>query len=491
MKFYMRTEEDTYYEAVAARDYRFDGKFFVGVRTTGVYCRPICPAKPKRENIVFFPDALSAEKAGFRPCLRCRPEATPQSPAWNGRNTTIHRALKLIAGGRLAGSAQEDIAGQLGVSARHLRRLFTEELGKTPNQIWGEYRLNFARILIVETRLPMTEIAFSAGFSSLRRFNEAFKARFRRPPREVRRERRQEPVETTLGLKLPYRPPLDWNALLSYYQSHLIAGVENIKDNRYERVFRLGDAIGAFRVSRVRGSEVLELEVLTTATRHLYRIVQNVRRMFDLDSDPLLMANAFSSSPFMTALSEKYPGLRLAQRWNPFESAVFTVLGQVVSVDQARNLVGELVKGYGEKIRNPLSGDAAFLFPKPEALADASLADIQTTDARKETIRELSRQISAGKIRLDSEQDPTAFRDSLLQIKGIGTWTADDICLRALGDPDAFPAGDLILKRALARHPELRMETFKPWRGYAALYLWKEYAQMLSQKRRRDHEIVL
>ncbi len=487
----MRTEEDTYYDAVAARDYRFDGKFFVGVRTTGVYCRPICPARPKRENIVFFPDALSAEKAGFRPCLRCRPESAPQSPAWSGRNTTIHRALKLIAGGNLAGSTQDDVAEKLGISARHLRRLFAEELGKTPNQIWSEYRLNFARKLITETGLPVTDIAFSAGFLSLRRFNEAFKTRFRRTPSEIRRERHQEPVETTLKLKLSYRPPLDWNALLAYYQSHLITGVENVKDNRYERVFRLGDATGALRVSRARESEALELEVLTTATRYLYRIVQNIRRMFDLDSDPLLIANAFSSSPFMAALSGKYPGLRLAQRWDPFESAVFSILGQLVSVDQAGRLVGQLVQGYGEKIRNPLSGDAAYLFPRPETLADASLADIRTTEARKETIRIFSRQISSGRIRLDSEQDPIAFKDSLLQIKGIGTWTADDICLRALGDPDAFPADDLILKRALARHPKLRMEAFKPWRGYAALYLWKEYAQILSHKRRKNDDTIL
>jgi len=488
---FVRNEEDTYYDAVAARDYRFDGKFFVGVKTTGVYCRPICPARPNKGNIIFFPDAQSAEKAGFRPCLRCRPESAPLSPAWSGSSTTIHRALKLIAGGRLAGATQDDIAGQLGMSARHLRRLFTEELGKTPNQIWAEYRLNFARTLIAETGLPMTEIAFSAGFSSLRRFNEAFKARFRRTPTELRRERRPISGDMTLRLRLSYRPLLDWNALLTYYQSHLIAGVENVKDNRYERVFSFGDAVGALRVSRPAGSEALELEVVTTATRHLYRIVQNVRRMFDLDSDPLLMANAFSQSPFMSALSEKYPGLRLAQRWDPFESAVFTILGQVVSVDHAMNLVGQLVKGCGTKIRNPLSGDTAYLFPRPETVADAPLADIQTTEARKETLRTFSRQISTGKLRLDSEQDPMAFRDSLLRIKGIGTWTADDIRLRALGDPDAFPADDLILKRALARHPEIRMETFKPWRGYAALYLWKEYAQILSQKRRRSHEIVL
>src|SRR5262245_30765918 len=243
---------EDFYQALLARDYRFDGKFFVAVKTTGVYCRPICPAKPKRENVVFFPDAASAEAAGSRPCLRCRPECAPLSPAWWGKRAVVQRALKLIANNGLHnGTKQEQFAQRLGMSARHLRRLFKEEVGRTPKQIADANRLNFARKLIVETAVPIMAVAHSAGFSSLRRFNDAFRKRFWRAPSQLRKTRSK--IETTHGieLKLSFRPPYDWQAMLRFYQTHPIPGVERVADNSFERVFRIDGTVGFLRVQPI------------------------------------------------------------------------------------------------------------------------------------------------------------------------------------------------------------------------------------------------
>lgn len=306
---------DPFYQAVLARDHRFDGRFFVAVKTTGIYCRPICPARPKRENVEFFKTAHAAERAGYRPCLRCRPESAPGSPAWNGKQTTIERALKLIAQGALEEQTEEVFADRLGVTARHLRRLFEKELGQTPKQLHDGTRLDFARKLIVETSLPFTEIAFSAGFRSLRRFNDVVKKRFHRPPSALRSSCKAVRATPQLRLTLPYRPPLDWQALLNYYRNHRVSGVETIEGEGYARVFRLDDqeTVGFFR-ARPSGEEPeLILEVSLSDTRPLLRVVQRIRHMFDLDADPTVIAKVFEQSSVFAALPRKYPGTRLAR----------------------------------------------------------------------------------------------------------------------------------------------------------------------------------
>lgn len=484
----MKDQNELFYQALITRDYRFDGKFFVGVKTTGIYCRPICPARPKKENIEFFPDALAAEKAGYRPCLRCRPECAPQSPAWHGRNTLVQQALKLIANNLLADLDENAFAKKIGVSARHLRRLFAEEIGKTPKQIWDNNRLDFARKLIVETPLPLTEIAFTAGFSSVRRFNDAIQQRFQRSPSALRKNKTAYQKQVGIELSLAYRPPFDWQSLLDFYQAHQIIGVETIHSNAYERVFMLDGNIGALRLEPGQKDSELKLTIITENHKNIFLIVQNIRRMFDLDSDPIFIAKQFSSSKIFKPLLKKYPGLRIANAWDPFESAICTILGQLVSVKQAKHLVGQLVHHYGTEIKNPLTGNINYLFPSAEILAHANLAQLGTTQKRKNTIREFSQLVLAKKISLIATQDPQAFKEALLKIKGIGHWTTEYICLRALGDTDAFPQTDLILKRALEVHPQLNLNLFKPWRAYAAVYLWKEFAQSLSQQRRNKHD---
>jgi AraC family transcriptional regulator of adaptative response / DNA-3-methyladenine glycosylase II len=480
------------YEAVLARDRRFDGKFVVAVKTTGVYCRPICPARPKPENVEFFPDAAAAEQAGYRPCLRCRPECAPHSPAWLGKSAVLQRALKLIAGNEFHRANEDEFAARLGVSGRHLRRLFAQEIGQTPKQISDNTRLNFARKLIVETAIALTTIARTAGFGSPRRFNDTFRKRFRRPPSRLRKAGLKRVGADGIDLKLSFRPPYDWLTILRFYQTHPIPGVETAAENFFERVFRLGGTIGLFRVQPVPGAAHLILRIVTEDPRVLFDVVHRVRRMFDLDLDPMLIASRFATVPLLAKLHRRFPGLRLPGGWDGFETAVCTILGQLVSAPQRAQLVGQLVRGYGEEIFHPISGDKVRLFPRAEILAHSDLSEVKTTAARKEAIRDFSRRVLSGAISLSEAQDPMPFRGSLLETKGLGPWSAECISLRAIGDTDAFPKTDLILRRVVELHPGLDLEKVRPWRSYAAIYLWKGFAQTLSKlERTKKHGAVL
>lgn len=480
-----------FYQALRARDYRFDGKFFVAVKTTGVYCRPICPARPKPENVVFFTDAASAEAAGYRPCLRCRPECAPRSPAWWGKRAVVQRALKLIANNELNHNNEEEFAQRLGMSARHLRRLFKEEIGRTPKQISDANRLNFARRLIVETSVPIVTVARSAGFASLRRFNDAFKRRFERAPSQLRKARSTKTADG-IELKLAFRPPFDWQSLLRFYRSHPIPGVERVVENAFERVFRIDGKVGCLRVQPLADRAELKLSVVTEDPRILFEVVNRIRRMFDLDSDPMLIADSFARVPLLAKLAGRFPGLRVPGSWDPFETAVCSILGQVVSAQQRASLVDELVRGYGEEIIHPVTEEKAYLFPTPAALANADLSEVRTSPARKEAVRDFSRRVLSGAISLSEAQDPLLFRKTLLETKGLGAWSAEYISLRSIGDTDAFPRTDLILKRALALHSTLDLAAVKPWRAYAAVYLWKAFAQTLSkQNGKKLHDAVL
>jgi AraC family transcriptional regulator of adaptative response / DNA-3-methyladenine glycosylase II len=481
-----------FYEAMLARDYRFDGKFFVAVKTTGVYCRPICPARPKRKNVEFFPDAASAELAGYRPCLRCRPECAPLSPAWWGKKAVVQRALKLIARNEFHRTDEDRFAERLGLSARHLRRLFKEEIGQTPKRIADNNRLNLASKLIVETEMPIMTVAQTAGFASLRRFNDAFQRRFRRAPSQLRRLRPKTDGRDGIELKLSFRPPYDWQSLIRFYQSHPIPGVEWVRGDCFERLFRIGSTIGLLGVQAMAGEPQLKLKILTGDPRILFEVVSRVRRMFDLDSDPILIANSFAQSSLLSKLYARFPGMRLPGGWDPFETAICSILGQLVSAEQRCALVGQLVRGYGEEIAHPISGERACLFPGADILAECDLHKVKTTLARKEAIREFSRRVLSGAILLSEAQDPLLFRKALLETKGIGPWSAEYISLRSIGDTDAFPRTDLILKRVLDLHPDFDLQAIKPWRSYAAIYFWKGFAAILSKRKRsNEHAIVL
>lgn len=476
-------KDDIFYKAMLSRDYRFDGKFFIGVKTTGIYCRPICPARPKRENVEFFTDALAAEKAGYRPCLRCHPEFSPDSIAWPGKSVIVKRALQLISQNAMFDIDVDTFASQLGVSSRHLRRLFEEEIGLSPKKISDLHRLNFARKLITETHLPLTTVAMTSGFSSLRRFNDAFKQRYHSPPRLIRKSKGKN-FENEFTLHLAYRPPLDWESLLHYYSKHQIPFIEEISDKHYQRVFRIGSSIGLLTVENEAENAQLKLTVHCQDPKVLFPVANRVRNMFDLNSDPLLISNQFSLFPFLNDLWNEFPGLRIARGWDPFEIAVGTILGQVVSVQQASRLMGDLVKHCGEKIIHPLTSEEIYLFPSLQVLAQGSLVEIKTTEQRKKAIRDLSRNLIEGKLNFSDYQDPENLKQQLRNINGIGSWSAEYISLRGFGDTNAFPKDDLVLKRALKlTEGNFNSSQLEPWRGYLAIYLWKKYAGKSKEKK--------
>lgn len=473
------SKEDVYYKAMLARDHRFDGKFFIGVKTTGIYCRPICPAKPKRENVEFFANHLAAEKAGYRPCLRCRPESAPQSPAWIGTSAVVQRAVKVLHSEQAVNFNEDKFAALFGVSARHLRRLFVEEVGKTPKQLAFENRLNLARQLLVETTLPVTEVAFGAGFSSIRRFNDAFKERFKKSPSEIRRHK---PKHTdALKVSLPYRPPFDFAGLMQSYQNHRMGDLEWFSDGKMHRLISIDGKTGQVSIANDEAHAALVVEIDFPDTSKIQHVISRVRGLFDLDSDPVIIANALEADAGLKKLLKKFPGIRLPSGWDPFEISIAAILGQLVSIERGRALVHDLIEIAGSDSGVVRDGKAVKLFPTPEQILAADLTTLKTTTIRKQTLKEFSKALVEGRLSLEPTQDVNEFMKTLLSLRGIGPWTANYIALKALRSTDTFPGSDLILARALELHPIEVIERMRPWRGYVASLLWRTYTGQLKK----------
>jgi len=470
------------YKALLARDARWDGRFFTAVSTTRIYCRPVCPAPPpKFTNVRFYAVAAAAAAAGYRPCRRCRPETAPGSPAWNGTSATVARALRLIASGAGDESGVEGLAAQLGLGARQVRRLFDRHVGATPVAVAQTRRVHFAKRLLDETTLPVTEVAWAAGFRSLRRFNSVFKETFDMAPSAMRRGRVGAGTGDTsnISLKLAFRPPFDWQGLVAFLAARAIPGVERVTAETYARTVRLGDVTGVVSVRRVLGGSHVVLAAPAEFAPVLLDVVGRVRRVFDLDADPAAIADALGEDELLSPVFAKRPGLRVPGAWDVWELAVRAILGQQVSVAGACTMLGRLVAAHGET----LAGPAALLthvFPGPERLAAARLEEIGLTGRRAETVRELARRVARGERLLSPSPTLEEAIARLVAVPGIGPWTAQYIAMRALAEPDAFPAGDLWLRRAVAQGgedwPERRLreraEAWRPWRAYAALALW-------------------
>jgi len=480
----MALDASTCYRALAARDSRFDGRFFTAVLTTGIYCRPVCPARtPRRENVRFFPCAAAAEKEGFRACRRCRPDAAPGTPAWAGTSATVARALRLISDGILDERPVEALSGRLGVGERHLRRLFRHELGASPAEIAATRRVHFARRLLRETELPVADVAFSAGFRSIRRFNEAFREAFACRPAEYRRATGERPPsERELSLRLPYQPPYRWSELSRFLSARAIPGVESFDGGRYRRSFTAGRSAGVLEVGPVRGEDALELRVPPVGTAELLAISARARRLFDVDADVATIARDLARDPALARDVRSAPGIRIPGSWDPFEIAVRAVLGQQVTISAATTLVGRVVRALGEPLPSP-EGDVTHLFPEPSDVADADLAGIGIPARRAAALRALAGAFARGEIDGLAAKGVDAFVAGLTEIPGIGPWTAHYIAMRALSEPDAFPAGDLWLRRLIepgttlpAAAVEERSAAWRPWRAYAAFYLWRRAA---------------
>jgi len=471
--------DDTYYEALQTRDPRFDGKFFVGVKTTGIYCRPICPAKPKRQNVEFFANHVAAEHAGYRPCLRCRPESAPRSPAWIGKSAVVQRAVKILHRPQALDLNEDRFAALFGVSARHLRRLFIDELGKTPKQLSSENRLNLSRQLLTETPLAVSEVAHASGFQSLRRFNDAFRERFKKSPSEIRRHKTSN--DKGLRLSLAYRPPFDYEGLLRIYKSHQTGGLEWFEGEKMFRVVALNGKVGTVSISNDPEHARLWLDIDFPDPTLIPEIVARTRALFDLDSDPLIIANSLESDPAIGKLLRRHPGIRLPSGWDPFEVAVSAILGQLVSVDFGRTLVNDLIELTGRDSGLMRDGVTIKLFPTPYDLAEADLTSLKTTGVRKQTLRDFARAVADGKLSLESTQNVDEFVAAVRAIRGIGPWTANYMAMKVLRHTDAFPATDLILARALSLHSAEALEAMSPWRGYVAALFWRAYSGKLKK----------
>lgn len=471
-------------QARLSRDPRFDGLFFTAVTSTGIYCRSVCPAPtPKARHVRYYPSAAAAESAGFRPCLRCRPELAP-GDAWRRGDATVARALKLIDDGLLAEQPVAALAGRVGVGERQLRRLFVERLGAPPRSVHGTRRLLFAKQLLTETRLPITQVALEAGFGSLRRFNANFRQAYGMAPRDLRRRPHHDSNgNETLTLRLGYRPPYDLPALLAFLRTRALPGVEAIDADGYTRVFGPPDAPGWLRLSAwPEAPNTLKLELHCPRPTRILDVVTRLRRMFDLDADPGVIAAVLSADEQLRSLVARAPGVRLPGGWDGFEIAVRAVLGQQVSVAAARTLATRLVERFGVALETPLVPGLDRLFPGPEALADADLETLGLPGTRADTLRGVARALLDGRVDFRPEQALEEFTSRWQALRGIGPWTAHYIAMRALGTPDAFPAEDLILRRAAggtggpltATKLTARAERWRPWRAYAVIQLWRD-----------------
>ncbi len=482
----MLLDQDVCSRALEARDPRFDGVFFVGVRSTGIYCRPICPARTTLvKNRRFFTHAGAAERAGFRPCLRCRPELAPGLASVDAVPRVAQSAARRIAAGALNGSGVDDLAGSLGVSARQLRRSMQQEVGVTPIELAQTHRLLLAKQLLTDTRLPIAQVAYASGFQSVRRFNALFVERYRLNPQALRRAGADAPLATREGavhLALSYRPPLAWDALLGFLAARATPGVEQVSAGAYARTLCVGAHAGVIRVTRAhaRGTKAhaLDLEVSTSLLPVLLTVVARVRRLFDLDAEPDHIA-AHLSGGALGDLAGEDRGIRVPGAADGFELAVRAILGQQVSVKGATTLMARLTLVFGEHFA---SGDEALrrLPVTASRLATASIADIAAIGlpaARATTIHVLARECASGALALEPECDVRALLRQLVALPGVGPWTAEYIVMRAVHWPDAFPASDLVLCRAAGNLTPARLtrlaEQWRPWRAYAAMHLWR------------------
>ncbi|MGA2879712.1 MAG: AlkA N-terminal domain-containing protein [Bryobacteraceae bacterium] len=476
-------EPDICWQAMHSRDARFDGRFFVAAVTTGIYCRPICPvpfAKPN--NIALFPCAAAAEAAGYRPCRRCHPESSPGTPAWLGTSAVVSRALRLIWEGALDASSVDELAERVGIGSRQLRRLFIQHLGVPPIKIASTHRVHFARSLIEQTDMPMAEIALNAGFSSLRQFNHAVRTIAGQSPTDLRRLRDKSAVSSRRGefvMRLLYRPPFDWPALVAFLRSRATPGVELVQDTSYQRTIESDGGAGVIDVRHDQQNACLIVRIALPKYRGLLRAVERIRRVFDLAADPLQIAGHLSHDSMLKPLLDSHQGLRVPGVWDGFEVAVRAALGQRLTVVDSNLLAGKLVRKFGRPIETSIDG-LTHLFPRPEDLAGAELTPLGISRESTGSIHALARALCNKEFTFESFRTLQETISRLSAMDGVGEEMAHYIAMRACGEPDAFPLDYRSLrcgmwKGEIPRSGEqLRRlaEEWRPWRAYAAMHLW-------------------
>jgi AraC family transcriptional regulator, regulatory protein of adaptative response / DNA-3-methyladenine glycosylase II len=477
----MRIDDETCYRALAARDSRFDGLFFVGVTSTMIYCRPICTARTAaRGRCRFFGNSALAEQGGFRPCLRCRPELAPGlAPVDSVSRTARAAASRIEAGALNDGGSLEQLAGDLGLSTRQLRRVVKQEFGVTPIELAQTQRLLLAKQLLTESNLPIIQVAFSSGFDSLRRFNALFRCHYRLTPSHMRRSSRKSHGGDSVRLTLAYRPPLAWNALLRFLSGRSTAGVERVVDQAYVRTAAIGKHQGWIKVEPIPGRNALAVELATALMPVLPEVLGRLKNLFDLRARPDVIASQLAADVRIACAVGRCPGLRVPGAFDGFEMAVRAILGQRVSVRAATTLAGRLADRFGEPIETPYPG-LNRLSPTPARLAAVEEPELRTLGiiaTRVAAIGALAQALTRREIDLEPGPDPENTTSALKKLPGIGEWTAQYIAMRALRWPDAFPAADLVLLKASGETSANRLlaaaEAWRPWRSYAAMYLWE------------------
>ncbi|MFE9772019.1 AlkA N-terminal domain-containing protein [Streptomyces sp. NPDC005931] len=480
----MHTDTERCVRAVRSKDARFDGWFFTAVLTTGIYCRPSCPVvPPKPENMVFHPSAAACQHAGFRACKRCRPDTSPGSPEWNRRADLVARAMRLIADGVVDREGVPGLAARLGYSTRQVERQLLAELGAGPLALARAQRAQTARLLVETTTLPMAQVAFAAGFSSIRTFNDTVREVFALSPSELRARVPKgapggpAPTSGALTLRLPFRAPLHPDNLFGHLAATAVPGVEEWRDGAYRRTLRLPYGHGV--VALAPRPDHIACCLTLTDPRDLTVAISRCRRLLDLDADPVAVDGQLRTDPALAPLVDKAPGRRVPRTVDEAEFAVRAVLGQQVSTAAARTHAARLVTAHGDPVDDP-EGGLTHLFPTPEALAALDPGALAMPRTRRTTLTTLVRRLADGDLRLGVDSDWPATRAQLLALPGFGPWTADVIAMRALGDPDAFLPTDLGIRRAagdlgLPSTPAAltaRAAAWRPWRAYAVQYLW-------------------
>ena len=479
-----------------SRDARFDGKFFIAVTSTGVYCRPICPSRTsKPANVRYYATAAAAAEAGFRPCLRCRPEAAPGTAAWLGTCAVVNRALRMINDGALDDASVESLAARLGVSSRHLHRLFMRHIGASPNTVAQTRRLHFAKRLLDETHLPITHIALASGFGSVRRFNDAFRATYRRAPRELRAQRRggERSVDADeVVLRLPYRPPYEWRHMAQFLATVAIGGVELVTPHSYTRTITTPSGHALVCVRPREGEHALELRISGAEPSALVQIASAARRMFDVAADSGGIDAALGADSLVGPLVKRRPGLRIPGAWDPFECAVHCVLAERASPTEAQALMARLVARAGRAIDGPCRS-VTHTFPSAVMIAAADLDSLSMPGWKARALDSLVRAL------LGSEQatiDSDAVAQALTSSAEVSDWSLQTIALRSLSEPDALPIDERVLLGGAsaagtpmsAAELSRRAEAWRPWRGYAAMQLWSRdgpYEAPLAETRGR------
>lgn len=482
----MHLNPDTCYRALTARDRRFDGVFFTGVTTTGIYCRPVCPARtPRKDRCRFFATAAAAEREGFRPCLRCRPELAPGCAPMDACSRVAQAAASRIESGVLQDEGGlEVLAKELGVTSRHLRRIVRRELGVSPIELAQTHRLLLAKRLLTDSQLPIIQVAYASGFASVRRFNALFQSRYGFSPRRLRRPATRPLPDDRLRLTLAYRPPFAWPELLQFLAGRATSGVEWVDGDSYARTVALGKHRGWLRVAPVAGRDLLAVELTTTLAPVLPALLGKLRELLDLNARPDVIAAHLRTDARLRPLVKSRPGLRVPGAFDGFELAVRAILGQQVSVRAATTLMGRFAAAFGEPMETPFI-ELARLSPTPEVVAGAKLEELTRLGVmarRGETILALARAVAEGRLDLRPGSDPEWIALKLQELPGVGPWTAQYIVMRGLHWPDAFPVGDLGLRRAWGASSGRELtdaaEAWHPWRAYAAMYLWTSLTKL-------------